>query len=48
MSKLLEVVALALMILVVLLLFFLFQGEPDIWDKLRERAMQTTQCEGKP
>lgn len=24
---------------IVLGLFFLFQGEPDLWDKLHERAM---------
>jgi hypothetical protein len=34
-------------LLVILLLFFLFWGEPDIWDKLHDRAMQhleETQC----
>ena len=28
-----------LLILVVLALFFLFQGEPDVWDRLHELAM---------
>jgi|Laugresbdmm110sd_1035091.scaffolds.fasta_scaffold11395_4 hypothetical protein len=27
-------------LLVILILFFLFWGEPDVWDKLHERAMQ--------
>jgi hypothetical protein len=26
-------------LLVILLLFFLFWGEPDVWDKLHDRAM---------
>lgn len=32
----------------ILLLVFLFWGEPDLWDKLHDRAMQymeTTQCQ---
>lgn len=28
---------------VVLLLFFLFQGDPDVWDMLRARAMVALQ-----
>jgi len=27
-------------ILAILLLFFLFWGEPDVWDSLHSRAMQ--------
>lgn len=30
-------------ILIVLGLIFLFQGEPDVWDKLRERAMNNAE-----
>ena len=26
-------------LLVILLLFFLFWGEPDVWDKLHDKAM---------
>ena len=26
---------------IILLLFFLFWGTPDVWDKLHERAMHT-------
>lgn len=32
------------LILVVLGLIFLFQGDPDVWDKLRDRAMATETC----
>jgi hypothetical protein len=33
----------------ILLLVFLFEGDPDLWDKLRERAMQETSCtKGQP
>jgi len=34
-------------ILSILLLVFLFQGEPDVWDKLHDRAMAMDICEGK-
>ena len=27
-------------IIVILILFFLFWGEPDVWDKLHQRTMQ--------
>lgn len=26
-------------LIAILLLFFLFSGEPDVWDRLRERVM---------
>ena len=29
-------------ILAILLLFFLFIGEPDVWDNLHEMAMRST------
>lgn len=32
-----------LFIVVVLAMFFLFQGEPDLWDKLHEKAMKSVQ-----
>lgn len=34
-------------LVVILLLFFLFWGEPDVWDKLHDKAMnklEETQC----
>lgn len=33
------------MILVILLLAFLFMGEPDLWDNLHEWAMRKTSME---
>lgn len=32
-------------IIAILLLFFLFWGEPDIWDVLHERAMNSLRAE---
>jgi hypothetical protein len=29
---------------VLLALVFLFQGDPDVWDKLREKAMTMETC----
>jgi len=33
-----------LFIFTVLVLIFLFQGEPDVWDMLHERAMNMPLC----
>ena len=35
------------LITIFLLLAFLFEGDPDVWDKLRERAMKSTTEECK-
>jgi hypothetical protein len=43
MSQVLETVAGILFFSFILALFFLFGGTPDLWDKLRERAMQATE-----
>lgn len=31
-------------LLAMLALIFLFSGDPDVWDKLHDRAMQTEVC----
>ena len=31
-------------ILVVFVLIFLFDGDPDVWDKLHDKAMQIETC----
>lgn len=33
-----------LFVIMILGLIFLFDGEPDVWDKLHEQAMQSTSC----
>lgn len=47
MNEFLEALSLAVIVCLLLVLFFLFSGEPDVWDKLRERAMQVTECQKK-
>ena len=39
MKELLEILGLAALMALVLGLFFLFQGDPDIWDLLHAKAM---------
>jgi hypothetical protein len=49
MRDLTDVLAAILFAVSTLLLVFLFEGDPDPWDKLRERAMQETSCtKGQP
>jgi hypothetical protein len=49
MRDLTDVLAAILYAASILLLVFLFEGDPDLWDKLRERAMQETLCtKGQP
>lgn len=31
----------------ILALIFLFSGEPDVWDKLRDRVMRDVSCEAQ-
>lgn len=40
MKELAEVMAVAVLLLFTLLLFFLFDGKPDIWDLLHTHAME--------
>jgi len=44
MKDLLETLSLFALIAGVLGLFFIFSGEPDLWDKWHERAMAATAC----
>lgn len=31
-------------VLLILLLIFLFEGDPDVWDKLHDKAMSVESC----
>ena len=44
MKDLLEVLSLFALVGGVLVLFFIFSGEPDLWDKWHERAMADATC----
>lgn len=43
MKKIVDIFAIALAVLFVLALVFLFIGQPDLWDKLHAMAMSGTQ-----
>lgn len=44
MKDLLETLSLFVLIAGVLGLFFIFSGEPDLWDRWHERAMADAAC----
>lgn len=44
MKDLIGVLALGILVSSILGLAFLFQGEPDVWDALRARAIAGAQC----
>jgi hypothetical protein len=48
MKELAETISLALLVCLVLGLFFLFSGSPDVWDKWHDRAMQAGECKPIP
>lgn len=44
MSTILEMLAFWLFVAMILLACFVFQGTPDLWDKLHDRAMTEASC----
>ena len=41
-----EALALVVLVTLILGLVFLFEGEPDLWDALHEKAMQAAHAKG--
>lgn len=44
MKTLLETLSGIMFFVFILALFFVFDGKPDLWDKLRDRAMESAEC----